>query len=113
MAWNGSSKRNANSNSVGKRPIDAIRKSSSIMRGAIATLVAVVFAIGCWLWFSQHNESEHAEPPNQIQKPKETNNPVRLNPKTTKEVAPSKDLVSTKPKPQRFGKYEIEVDENG
>lgn len=49
MAWNGSDIRNTNGTSAAKRPVDGVRKSPSIMRGAFAALAVVALAASVFL----------------------------------------------------------------
>ena len=113
MAWNGSTGKNTNGTSKAKRHVGDAKKSPSIMRGAFAALAVVALAVGSWLWLSRQNESVNTEPSKQAQKPKETRNSAKSRPQAAKEESASKTPVAAKPEPQRFGKYEVEIDENG
>ena len=113
MAWNGSTGKNTNGTSKAKRHVGDAKKSPSIMRGAFAALAVIALAVGSWLWLSRQSESVNTESTKQTQKPKETRNSAKSKPQAAKEEIVSKTLVVTKPEPQRFGKYEVEVDENG
>ena len=116
MAWNGSKGKNTDGTSAAKRPASGTKKSPSVMRGAFAALAVVALAAGAWWWLSRGDGGAVNEPkqPRKTQKPKETRNPAAPKPEVAKEEerAPKAPVV-TKPKPQRFGKYEVEVDENG
>ena len=114
MAWNGSTGKNANGTLAERRHVGDAKKSLSIIRGAIAALVVVALAAGCWLWLSQRNHPTEEKPPKQAQKQDKTpGNPAKPKPQVTKDKSVPEPAVEPKPEPQRFGKYEVEVDENG
>ena len=114
MAWNGSTGKNANGTLAERRHVGDAKKSLSIIRGAIAALVVVVLAAGCWLWLSQRNHPTDDKPPKQAQKQDKTpGNPAKPKPQVAKDKSVPEPAVEPKPEPQRFGKYEVEVDENG
>ena len=114
MAWNGSSEKYAGGTSASKRMVDGAKKRPSPIRGAIAALVVVALAAGCWLWLSQRNHPTDEKPPKQAQKQDKTpGNPAKPNPQVAKDKSVPEPAVEPKPEPQRFGEYEVEVDENG
>ena len=114
MAWNGSTGKNTNGTLADKRHVGDAKKSLSIIRGAIAALVVVALAAGCWLWLSQRNHPTDEKPPKQAQKQDKTpGNPAKPNPQVAKDKSVPEPAVEPKPEPQRFGEYEVEVDENG
>ncbi len=113
MAWNGSSEKNTNDTSPAKRSADGAKNSPSIMRGAFAVLAVVALATCSLLLFMRQTDLVDAEAPKQLRKPKEVRSPVKSNPQVAKGEDVPKAPIETKPEPQRFGKYEVEVDENG
>ena len=114
MAWNGSSEKYAGGTSASKRMVDGAKKRPSPIRGAIAALVVVALAAGCWLWLSQRNHATDENPPKQSKKQYRTpGNPAKPKPQVAKDKSVPEPAVEPKPEPQRFGKYEVEVDENG
>ena len=114
MAWNGSSEKDTGGTSASKRIVDGAKKRPSPIRGAIAVLIVVALAAGCWLWLSQRNHPTDEKPPKQAQKQDKTpDNPAKPKPQVAKDKSAPEPAVEPKPEPQRFGKYEVEVDENG
>lgn len=114
MAWNGSSEKDTGGTSASKRMVDGAKKRPSPIRGAIAALVVVALAAGCWLWLSQRNHPTDEKPPKQSKKQYRTpGNPAKPKPQVAKDKSVPESAVEPKPEPQRFGKYEVEVDENG
>lgn len=95
------------------RATTVAKKSPSVMRGAFAALAVVALAVGSWLWLFRQNDSVNTEPTKQNQKPKETRNPAKPKPEAANGKSVPEMAVESKPEPQRFGKYEVEVDENG
>lgn len=113
MAWNGSTGKNTSGTLAERRHVGDAKKRPSIVRGAFAALAVVALAVSSWLWLSRQNESVNTELPKQTQKPKEIHNHAKSKPQVAKEKISSGDPVAPKPEPQRFGEYEVEVDENG
>ena len=113
MAWNGSGGKTINGALGAKLPAGSAKNSPSIMRGAFAALAVVLLMASCWLWLSRQNDTADADQPKQSQKPKETRNPAKPKPQVVKDEEVPSAPIETKPEPQRFGKYEVEVDENG
>ena len=113
MAWNGSGEKDTSGTSTAKHTINGAKKRPSPIRGAIAAIVVVGLVVGCWLWLSQRNDATDKKPPKQSQKQKAPRDPAKPKPQVAKDESVPETAVESMPKPQRFGKYEVEVDENG
>lgn len=112
MAWNGSKGRD--NASTTKRPVGGAENRPSIMHGTFVALVAVAIAAVCLLWLSQRNDATDVKPPKQSPRQEAPSNTSKPKPQVAKDgESVLETTVKSKPEPQRFGKYEVEVDDNG